>query len=275
MDELYIIARSVLLDALEAIGPHRDAVVLVGAQAVYLRVGDADIAVQPYTTDGDLAIDPAILADTPPLELALKSAGFRPKTIDSIGIWVTQRRTANKTDAAVPIDLLVPSGASPQSGRRAARLAGHEARTARKTVGIEGALVDADVMRLEALDPSDKRYFDIRVAGAAALLVAKVHKIQDRTGTDRQSDKDALDVLRLLRGTALAELSLRFQNLLDNSRSSAVALAALDLLATQFGTRRSVGVQMAIQAAGVLMDGDELGASLVALVEDFLGEMRG
>ena len=37
--ELYVLARCVLLDALEALGAHRHAVVLVGAQAVYLRVG--------------------------------------------------------------------------------------------------------------------------------------------------------------------------------------------------------------------------------------------
>jgi len=53
VDELYILARRVLLDALEALGPHRDAVVLVGAQAIYLRVGEADLAVAPFTTDRD------------------------------------------------------------------------------------------------------------------------------------------------------------------------------------------------------------------------------
>ena len=51
MDELYVMARRVLLDALEALGAHRDAIILVGAQAVYLRVGEADLAVAPYTTD--------------------------------------------------------------------------------------------------------------------------------------------------------------------------------------------------------------------------------
>ena len=64
-DELYIMARRVLLDALRALGHHRDAIVLVGAQAVYLRVGAADLAVTPYTTDGDLVIDPAVLAEIP------------------------------------------------------------------------------------------------------------------------------------------------------------------------------------------------------------------
>ena len=35
-DPLYVAARHVLLDALEAIEPHLSALVLVGAQAVYL-----------------------------------------------------------------------------------------------------------------------------------------------------------------------------------------------------------------------------------------------
>ena len=56
MDELYVLARSVLLDALEALGPHREACVLAGAQAIYLRVGEADLAVAPFTTDGDLGV---------------------------------------------------------------------------------------------------------------------------------------------------------------------------------------------------------------------------
>jgi hypothetical protein len=64
LDELYVIARRVLLDAFEALVAHRDAIVLVGAQAVYLRTGEADLAVAPFTTDGDLAIDPALLAET-------------------------------------------------------------------------------------------------------------------------------------------------------------------------------------------------------------------
>jgi hypothetical protein len=43
-----------LLDALVALEPHIDALVLVGAQATYLHTGDADLAVAEYTTDADL-----------------------------------------------------------------------------------------------------------------------------------------------------------------------------------------------------------------------------
>jgi hypothetical protein len=77
IDELYVMARRALIDALDALGPHRDAIVLVGAQAVYLRVGEADLAVAPFTTDGDLVIDPAVLAEIPPLEQALMRASNR------------------------------------------------------------------------------------------------------------------------------------------------------------------------------------------------------
>lgn len=43
MDELYVIARRVLLDALEALGEHRNATILVGAQAICLHTGEADL----------------------------------------------------------------------------------------------------------------------------------------------------------------------------------------------------------------------------------------
>jgi hypothetical protein len=63
-DPLYIAARSVLLNAPDALGPQLDAVIVVGAQAVYLRTGDTDIGVAAYTIDADLALAPARLTDT-------------------------------------------------------------------------------------------------------------------------------------------------------------------------------------------------------------------
>ena len=49
LDRIYIRARRVLLDALDALGDQRQAVILVGAQAVYFRVGEADFSISPYT----------------------------------------------------------------------------------------------------------------------------------------------------------------------------------------------------------------------------------
>lgn len=273
-DELYRLARHVLLDALDALGQHRDAIVVVGAQAIYLRVGDADLAVTPYTTDGDLVVDPARLGEIPPLERALTNAGFYPKTKDSVGVWLTTRKTSQNIDANIAVDLLVPASVSPGTGRRAARLQGHDTRAARIVRGLDGAIVDADVMKLTALEHGDARTADVRVAGPAALLIAKVHKIADREGSDRQSDKDALDVLRLLRGTKTEDLVTRFMCLLADNRSMEAARRGLELLETQFAKRKNSGVEMAIRSAGVLGDADEISAIFEALVEDLLAALK-
>ena len=86
-----VLARCVLLDALEALGAHRDATILVGAQAVYLHTGNADLAVAEHTTDADLALDPALLDAIPPLEQALQDAGFHPMGTRGVGVWKTRR----------------------------------------------------------------------------------------------------------------------------------------------------------------------------------------
>lgn len=90
----YIVARRALLDALEALGPQRDAAVLVGAQAIYVHTGDAGLAVAEYTTDADVALDPSRLARKPELAGAMRAAGFyQEETKDGpiVGIWCTLR----------------------------------------------------------------------------------------------------------------------------------------------------------------------------------------
>jgi hypothetical protein len=47
-DSQYVVARSVLLDALEALGKQREAVVVVGAQAIYLHTGHIELAVPEF-----------------------------------------------------------------------------------------------------------------------------------------------------------------------------------------------------------------------------------
>lgn len=238
-----------------------------------MRVGDADLAVAPHTTDGDLAIEPAALGETPPLEQAFTHAGFLPREGDSVGVWVTHRPTSASTTTEFAIDLLVPASISPGKGRRAARLPGHDARSARIVRGLEGVIADADVMRVGALDTSDGRELDVRVAGSAALLVAKLHKIRDRSGTERSTDKDALDVLRLLRGTATDDLAGRMQQLLRDDNARPVAEEALDLLGSQFANRVGEGIEMAVRAVGALGDPAEISASCEVLAGDLLRAM--
>lgn len=49
----YVLARRVLLDALDALGPQIEAVVLVGAQAVYLHTGRSRVPARDQVT-GDV-----------------------------------------------------------------------------------------------------------------------------------------------------------------------------------------------------------------------------
>ena len=61
-----------------------------------------------------------------------------------------------------------------------------------------------------------------------------MHKIGERHGTDRQTDKDALDVLRLLRGTETEDLAVRYRRILADKRSREAAEAGRRLLEAQF-----------------------------------------
>ena len=205
LDPRYVAARRVLLDALFALAPHGKAFIVAGAQAVYLRTGLNDIAIAPYTTDGDLALDPTLLGDDPELETTMRDAGFqllkRAGAVEP-GIW-TRSEQVDGEPLIIPIDLIVPEAVA-GPGRRGARLDSHGKQAARRAAGLEAVLVDHDTMTIGALHPFDTRKIDVEVAGVAALLVAKAHKIHDRLATnktDRLSDKDAADVLRIMQTT--------------------------------------------------------------------------
>lgn len=247
-DPVYVAARTVLLDALEALGPQRDAVVVVGAQAVYMRTGDADIAVAFYTKDADLALAPDELANEPLLEELLRGGDFvqegRP------GSWV-KTVVMNGQRVAVPVDIMVPEGMASAAGRRGVRIPPHDKMVARKALGLEGAIIDNDRMEVVALSGSDARSFVVRVAGAAALVVAKLHKLHERLEEgklDRVADKDAADVFRIMQSVSVGVLVPRFNEMLADPRSSEPTRSALTFLEKLFGAPRRQGVQMAIAA---------------------------
>ena len=259
----YVAARRVLLDAFEALGTHRKAVVLVGAQAIYLQVGEGDLAVTPYTTDGDLAIDPRELDDEPELASALQAAGFeltvRP------GTW---------SMTEVQIDFMVPTSLG-GPGRRGARLGVHGTEFARKAAGLEAAVVDNALIRVGALDVADTRAFDVRVAGVAALMVAKLHKIAERKATpDRLQDKDGLDVLRLLRFAETVHLAGTLAKLAEHPIAGDVTRNARAFLQEHFGDRKGLGAQMAVRASVGLEDEAAIAISCEALARRLLNAWR-
>ena len=77
-DGLLIRSRAALLDALHALGAHRDSVVVIGAQAINLRTFGAAVAVAEATKDSDLAIDPRTLGEEPLIEAARPASCWPP-----------------------------------------------------------------------------------------------------------------------------------------------------------------------------------------------------
>lgn len=256
-------ARSVLLDALDGLGPHRDAVVLVGAQAVYVHTGDADFATAPTTTDADLALVPDRLADEPSIVDAMCAAGFAPGK--QPGSWVGP--------GDITVDLMAPEALCGQGGRRSAHLRPphHNQATARRTLGLEPAVVDNEVHVISALDRDDVRAFEIKVAGPAALVVSKVVKIAERREQPhRLKPKDGLDVLRLLRAIDTMRLARNLSGLAaDGLSSSVVNQAVKDLRALAAGPDDLLPV-LAADAEMGFTDPDEIKMSMVALVDDLL-----
>lgn len=237
-DPIYVRARKVLLDALEALGAHRDKIVLVGAQAVYLHAGEGDLVVTPYTEDGDLALDPRGLQESPLLEECLRNAGFVQRVPAEHGRWFGP--------GDVEIDLMVPEQLAGQ-GTRSAEIPPHDMFTTRRADGLEAALVDVAWEELLSLEPElDSRVVQVRVAGPAALLVSKLIKIQDRAAgaARRMRDKDALDVYRLLVHVPTDVLAGSLARLKSDSLSEEVTGRALNTLASEFRTVTGTGIQM-------------------------------
>ncbi len=265
LDIEYVDARRVLLDALVAIGSQIGAVTLIGAQAVYLRTHDRLADYQPYTTDADLVLDPGQLTDLPTLGDAMRNAGF--VLTDEPGIWEARfDRQGADEQIAVPVDLIVPQSIASSVGRRSARLpGGHGKNTARKSTGVEGALVDRSPIEISSLDAGDSRRIVVDVAGEAALLVAKLHKLGDRLARpDRLQPKDAGDVYRLFDVVDPDEMAGRLQILLADDRSAATTQQAIAYGDVIFDGPNSVGVDLASRALRTALPAVTVEAIVVA-----------
>ena len=268
-DPLYVRARAALLDAAEALTEQLEAVVLVGAQAVYIHTGDADFdadfgAVAAYTTDADFCVAPADLSDVPLLTDLLTAHGF--SLGEHPGAWISPD--------GIPVDLMVPEALA-GAGTRGARLGPHGKRVARRANGLEGALIDRNLTTITSLTRDDERSVEMLVAGPAALVVSKVHKIAERTGTSRITDKDALDILRLLRTTETASLAEDLVSLTTHRATAGITTEAASQLASLFVRPNTIGIDMAIRAAGPAADADVVSSSFTVLVSDLLTEIDG
>lgn len=271
VSDLPVRTRAALLDALEALEDQLDAVIVIGAQAVYLRTGGIDVALPEETKDADIGIDRDALKEDPRLEQALEDAGFhrnleRPQP----GSWISRD--------GIPFDLMIPEATAGPSApaRRGARVPPHDKGAMRRTDGLEGIVVDYDRMELGALGAGDERSYVVRVAGPGALLVAKLHKLGERhrSGGGRLRDKDAHDLYRLLVAIETATLAAAFECLLSEEISAAATLRALKYLGELFSAGPdAVGSVMAGRAEQGVGDPAAVAASVAVLAGDLLAAL--
>lgn len=235
-------ARAVLLRGLRALGPQREALTLVGAQAVYEHTRHLRKVQPTLTTDGDTCLTPRLVDPSVDIAEAMLEAGFTPHP-DRPGIWgidVDGRRVA--------FDILVPEAlAGP--GRRGARVPGQSKRYIGRAAGLELAVLDRSIHIVEQLDGVGTAE-DVYVAGPSALMCAKAYKLmerigeRDRGGRDRVKPKDAGDVWRLMLASDPVTVSAVFAGAEpDPAIGEAIALGRRYL--TDLFARGGLGLRLA------------------------------
>lgn len=262
--DLLVAARAALLDALEALRDHHDALILIGAQAIYLHTGATVLAIAEATKDSDLAVDPRVLTDDPLIEQAMTAAGFSRHLVHpQPGAWLSP--------AGIPVDLMVPEALAGPARRRSAVIPPHGKQAARRAAGLEAALVDHAPMAIRALDPTDKREVTVAVAGPAALLVAKLHKLGERKDDPgRLVDKDAHDIYRLLVATDTAALAARLSDLSRDALAGESVRVALTYLRELFVDEPRLAATMAGRAEELVGDPAVTVAAAHALASDLI-----
>ena len=265
-DNLIVEARAALLDAVAALEAHKESVILIGAQAIYLRTGSVTFALAEATKDSDLAIDPRNLGEDPRLEEAMTGAGFILNPVSQQpGAWISPN--------GIPVDLMVPEHLAGSGSRRGVRIPPHAKHSARRATGLEAAIIDQSPMTVDSLD-GDGRSAVINVAGSAALLVAKLHKLGERVDTpDRLNDKDAHDIYRLLVATETPDLAETMQRLHADEISQEVTTQALGYLEQLFASADALGATMAGRAEEGVGQPDTVSASVSFLVQDLLSAL--
>ncbi|WP_299167442.1 GSU2403 family nucleotidyltransferase fold protein [uncultured Arthrobacter sp.] len=267
-ENLIVEARAALLDAAIALRAHSDSIILIGAQAVHLRTGAASFALAEATKDSDFAIDARNLGEDPRLEEAMKNAGFiiNP-TNRQPGAWMSPR--------GIPVDLMIPEQLAGGTGRRSVLIPPHDKNSARRAAGLEASVVDHSPIAVDSLN-GDGRSVVIDVAGPAALLVAKMHKLGERVSTpDRLIDKDAHDCYRLLVATSTADMAATMRLLLNEEVAGETTRQALDYFRGLFADGpEALGSMMAGRAEEGVGDPGNVSAAVAFLAQDLLAAMK-
>jgi hypothetical protein len=136
-------------------------------------------------------------------------------------------------------------------------------------------------MTIRSLESTDVRQHDILVAGPAALVVSKAYKIMDRLTVPKRAHgvaKDALDIVRVLRGCPSDDVEHRMREILDGRSSrdevrratAAIAAEAVEFMRMEFAVPAGRGCRLALEAAVGAMEQEEFLASTVELTRRLL-----
>jgi hypothetical protein len=115
----------------------------------------------------------------------------------------------------------------------------------------------------------------VEVAGVAALLVAKAHKIHDRSAggrVDRLKDKDASDVVRMMQTSSPHETGATLALLREHPLAAGSTSAALQFLNELFGRRAGDGVRMAQRALRLAIPAEQVATVCVTYTQRLLQE---
>ncbi len=127
-------------------------------------------------------------------------------------------------------------------------------------------------MIIRGLDSTDSRAYLANVAGPAALLVAKLHKLGDRQlSPDRLVDKDAHDLYRLFVATPTDRLAAKAYQLAHDEFAGTATRIALQFLAELFANGPdATGSRMAGRAEEGIGDPAVVAVAVSALADDLL-----
>jgi len=266
-------SRRMLVDTLQILVDFRDAITVVGAHAVHVWVQDAWGPIDMQATrDADLAVNPVFVSSDPKLVDLMNGIGAAPALPDRPGIYGYSFEMDLPLAERTTIDLIVPEVyAGP--GRRAARIAG-QPHAASRAVGLELAVWDRVRRTLATFDTPSKQV-DAWVAGPAALLVAKAHKVHERfldigTHPDRLRPKDSGDVALLMMTSQPAEIfSVMSEQSLAHPEISQTVVDAARWLLDMYGDSSTVLRHDAIDALADRFTQEEVNETMATWLDGF------
>jgi hypothetical protein len=241
-------SRRLLIATIETLGSHADAMTVVGAHAVHVWVqkkwGPIDME---STRDGDLAVNPRFIAEVPKLMELMAEIGLEPVHPERPGIYGLVSERGLPWEQRTTVDLLVPELYAGAKGR-SARIRG-QGRAATRAYGLEMAIHDRSLITITTSDDLPQLSVDVHVAGPAALLVAKAHKVSERLAEagkrpDRLRPKDSGDIALLMMVTEGVDMAATMmRNVIEFPEIRAVVEEGAQYLGEMYGAENDIIVR--------------------------------